>query len=782
MILIAVSIGWVAGLLLGAAEVALAPPAVLAALLGLLALRFRARPIVFWVFLAVVAAVVGDARYSAYAAGVRDNLVAGFTQRSVVTLRGVVDDDPVPWSAGDEFPLAVRELERGGGWLPADGLVLVRMSDSAPYRIGDRLEISGVLTEPDPLLPPRESRLRQEGIVAVTTNPTVALLGGWEWSPRAVIGRARENAAGALNRSLPEPEAGLARGIALGQRRTLDTDLSDDFNRTNTSHILAVDGYKVGLIANLVDSLLGLAIQLPLRAVGTVGGIALYAAFVGASPSALRAAIMGSIFAFGRALGRPNDTLAALALAALAITAVMPFLLWNIAFQLSFVTTIGITALAPVFVGGLSHRAGFLREAIGTTIAAEVASAPLIVATFDHVSLASLPVHAVVMPLLPLAIVLSGLTAGLGALVPPIGDAVGWLAWVPLAGIVGIVSWAGSLPLASLPIPPLGLGTVLAIYAGLGLAILSRNNPFFGPGLPLADWARRVSAVVPPRVLVPGIGLPAIVLGAVLFQRAAPVDQIRFLAVTGGDAALVTLAGGPTTYLAGTADAAGVARAVDPTLPLSDRAIDVALLTVDDDPSLTDLTDLSSRLNFRSAVVPVGGFSAVAVSRWRDAAASRQLQVISVDPPGGKPSPTVSLGGRASLAIYPLGGAPKQGRSAALPPSLAARLTIGRAALVWISAEPGHQAELAASGVPLSAQVLKLVGRGARWGLDPSFFQRVNPSIVVLPAGAADRFAKSTPGTLDLLANRRVYRTDLDGTIVISLEADGMRVETARGE
>jgi hypothetical protein len=386
------------------------------------------------------------------------------------------------------------------------------------------------------------------------------------------------------------------------------------------------------------------------------------------------------------------------------------------------------------------------------------------------------------MPLLPLAIVLSGLTAGLGAIVPSIGDAVSWLAWVPLAGIVGVVSWSGSLSLASLPIPPLGLGAVLAIYAGLGLAIVSRTNPFFGPGLPIADWVRRVLAVVPARVLVPGIGLPAVVLGAVLFQRTAPVDQIRFLAVNGGDAALVTLAGGPSAYLAGTADAAGVARAVDPVLPLATRAIGVALLSVDDDASLTDLTELSGRLDLQSAVVPTGGFSDVALSRWRDAVAVRRIQEISVDPSGGESRPTVSLGGRASLAIYPLGGMPKQGRTAALLPSLAARLTMGPAALVWVSAQPGDQAELAASGVPLTAQVLKLVGRGARWGLDAGFFQRVNPSIVILPAGVASRFAKPTLGTLDLLANRRVYRTDLDGTIVISLEADGMRVETTRGQ
>ena len=41
--------------------------------------------------------------------------------------------------------------------------------------------------------------------------------------------------------------------------------------------------------------------------------------------------------------------------------------------------------------------------------------------------------------------------------------------------------------------------------------------------------------------------------------------------------------------------------------------------------------------------------------------------------------------------------------------------------------------------------------------------------------------AELLPGTLDLLANRRVYRTDLDGTVVITLGATEMRVETARG-
>lgn len=781
MIVIAVAVGWIAGLLLGAENVPALPLIGLSGLAGVVSLRYRARPSFFWIFLALGASVLADLRYTAYALEVRENGVGGFTQRSVVRLRGVVSGDVTPGTIGDEFPFDVRELEHGGVWNPTEGTVLVRTRDPVLFRMGDRLEVASVLQQPDPLVPPRESRLRQEGVVAVAANPTVTPLGGWEWSPLAVIGRLREDAAASLNRSLPEPEAGLARGIALGQRRTFDPGLADDFARTNTSHILAVDGYKVGFIANLVDSVLALGLRLPFRAIGTIGGIALYTAFVGASPSALRAAIMGGIFAMGRALGRPRDTLNGLALAALVITAVGPFLLWSLAFQLSFVTTLGLAALAPIFVERLPHRIGFLREAIGTTIAAEIASAPLVVTAFDHVSLASLPVHAVVMPLLPFGIVLSGATAAIGMLAPPAGDAVGYLAWVPLAGIVAVVQWAGSLPIASVSIPPLGVGAVLVSYAVLGLALVSRPNVYFGPGLPLRDWARRVGSVVPVGILVPCLVVPTVLLAVFLIPTVTPVDRIHFLEVSGGDAALVTIVGGPTVYLGGNADATRVARAADPLLPLANRSIDVAVLSVDDDAALTGLTDLIGRLTVRRAIVPSLGFSDVALHRWTDALVARQVTPFPIDLVTDGEGPTIALGDRNTLVVYGLTGVPKQGRTAAIEPSLGARVTVGPATILWVSALPTDQARLVATGVPLAANVLKLVGRGSRWGLDPEFFRKVNPGIVVLPASVADRFARPTPGTLDLLANRRVYRTDLDGTVVITLGATEMRVETARG-
>ena len=93
--------------------------------------------------------------------------------------------------------------------------------DNSTARVGDWLEVDGVLLPPDPQVPPQESFSRQEGIVAVANRPNVTPLNGWEATPLSYIARVHEAAAEALNRALPEPEAGLARGIALGQRNTL---------------------------------------------------------------------------------------------------------------------------------------------------------------------------------------------------------------------------------------------------------------------------------------------------------------------------------------------------------------------------------------------------------------------------------------------------------------------------------------------------------------------------------------------------------------------------------
>src|SRR5439155_27297630 len=172
------------------------------------------------------------------------------------------------------------------------------------------------------------------------------------------------------------------------------------------------------------------------------------------------------------------------------------------------------------------------------------------------------------------------------------------------------------------------------------------------------------------------------------------------------------LAAGGHVYLQGSAGAAPVARAIGPSLPFWDRHLDLAVVSVADDQALTEATDLAGRVAIRRMILPTSGFSAVAEDRWQATARERQMEVI----PGQ--SGVVTHLGDATLTVYALEGIPKQGRASALAPSLALHLAVGPARVLWASALPADQARLAASGVPLSAQVLKLVGGSARWGLD----------------------------------------------------------------
>lgn len=780
MIVIVAALGWILGMLVAAYG---APVNLLAfSALGLVgasgieARRVRSLSPLILALLLIGSAGLAAWRFQAHGNEQRASKVAAYVNRSVVDLRGAVTEEPVAIGDGWQFPIAARQMELGGDWVPASGTVMVRRAATARYRVGDVLDVSGVLQPPDPQLPPFLSPFRQSGVVAITNRPAVVPLGTRESSVPVWLANRREDAAAVLNRAIPEPEAGLARGVTLGERRTLGADLDADFQRTNTTHILAVDGLKVGYVAALVASLFGLVLAPLPTALGTILGVAGYTVFVGASPSAVRAAVMGGLFALGRVLGRPADSLNWLALAVVGMSAVNPFVLWTPALQLSALTTAGLCLLVPVVDGWVPGRtahsasaphSGTLREALVTTVAAEIASAPLVTATFAQVSLASLPVHLVVMPILPLAIFLSALTAATGGLLPWLGNLVGLIAWVPLAAIVGTVRWAGQLPVAALALPSLGVGWVIVAYAALGIALLSRPNPFFGPGLPLGAIWTRLSGVIPPRVLVPAIALPVALGAAFLLARHHPTDRLIFPGAS-GDAVLIESADGGHVYLQGNGNAPQVSRALAPALPFWNREIDLAVLTAGNDDALTDLGDLSGRLSFRQAIVPERGFSDVALARWKELARDQRLAVAY-----GRGGTTVRLS-RAAATIYALDGAPKQGRAAAIDPSLAVLLTVGSARVLWVSALPADQAALVAAGVAPSAQILKLAGRSARWGLDPTFLQRVNPSVVILPYGASGRFAKPTPGTLEMLARRQVLRTDLDGTVTIEVNAEGI--------
>lgn len=114
--------------------------------------------------------------------------------------------------------------------------------------------------------------------------------------------------------------------------------------------------------------------------------------------------------------------------------------------------------------------------------------------------------------------------------------------------------------------------------------------------------------------------------------------------------------------------------------------------------------------------------------------------------------------------------------------SIVLRLRYGNEVLLLTGdIEVEAQQALIDSGADLSCTVLKIPHHGSRY-LSPSFLEKTHPSVAVISVGRYNRFSHPAPETLSLLAKMpvRVYRTDMDGAVVLSTDGKYLWVKTVR--
>jgi competence protein ComEC len=230
----------------------------------------------------------------------------------------------------------------------------------------------------------------------------------------------RERAEAGLGKGMPAREAALARGFVLGDDDGLDQATKEDFIRAGLSHLLAVSGENVTLLALLAMPVLA-AFGIPLRErlVWTIALIAVYVPLAGSGPSIQRAGVMGAAGLLATLAGRRASRLYALGLAAVVTMAIDPSVASNVGWQLSFAAVLGILLLASpirewllVRIGrGMWRRA--LAEGIAVTVAATLATAPLIAHVFEEVSVTSLVANVLALPAVPPAMWLGMVAAAL---------------------------------------------------------------------------------------------------------------------------------------------------------------------------------------------------------------------------------------------------------------------------------------------------------------------------------------------------------------------------------
>ena len=232
----------------------------------------------------------------------------------------------------------------------------------------------------------------------------------------------------------PAPEASLVKGILLGDDDDIPEDLSENFRRSGTSHLIAISGFNIAIVANLITLLFAGLFGKWKGALGAMAAIAVYTILVGANPPVVRAAIMGSIGIVGTLIGRRSGGINALFLTSGLMLLFNPFLLWSISFQLSAGATLGLVLYASPIQKWVEEiisrwsqepaakKAGkYLSEYVFFTIAAQIPILPILLHYFHQVPMATLVANPLVLPIQPPLMILSAGALGLAWIHPALG-------------------------------------------------------------------------------------------------------------------------------------------------------------------------------------------------------------------------------------------------------------------------------------------------------------------------------------------------------------------------
>ncbi len=275
-----------------------------------------------------------------------------------------------------------------------------------------------------------------------------------------------------INQLLPEPHASLLAGMIFGVKTTMPRDFYQDLISTGTLHVVALSGMNITILINVMGSIF-LVFGRRIASLLTIFWIVLFMFFVGPSANVVRASLMGIVSLVGIYTGRPRYGLLNLVLIGVVMITIEPKWLFDIGFQLSFLSTLGIMVLGERGVlSSFIHKSlrspkllrsvrfgekswlGLLARVVGldlrTTLSAQLFTMPVMILTFKQLSLVA-PLTNVLVGWVIQPITVCGLIMVVAAWVFfPLGQIMALFLWPMLEYFIAVVAFTSALPFASL--------------------------------------------------------------------------------------------------------------------------------------------------------------------------------------------------------------------------------------------------------------------------------------------------------------------------------------------
>ncbi len=693
---------------------------------------------------------------------------------------------------------------------PVTGIVRVSVrEEAAPVGYGDTIRVFGKLFEPRGFRNPGgfdyPAYLAQNGIyctVSVKDFGKVRVLGRGRGIFRTIQDW-RERIRRSFLASTTGPGSAILQAMVIGEEGMLTEDLRDQFMAAGVTHIISISGSHLGMVAVLCFGFLrSLMFLMPERfyhrltlstdprkiaAWLTLPLVIFYTLLAGAQVATVRSLLMITAGLLALVLDRENALMHSLALAALVILVASPQAIFDISFQLSYLSVLVIGCVVSLWNDlGIKAR-GMVRKIrnsvallIVISLATSFSTGPLVAHYFNQFSFAGIVSNIVVVPFAGMVVVPLGLFSAILSL---------FTGRLPLAGMnqfvsdafVNVVAFFARMPFAEFHPPAPGILWLL-LYA-----LFLFSFAVFARARLLARFRPFESSSRMPRMPIFGMALSGTLLSLSLIIFFVPNRraEISFPDVGQGDCALIQLRSGKTVLI----DGGGTfenrfdigRRVVAPYLwNRGIRTIDLMVLSHPHPDHMNGLKFILKKFNvsqvWESALDPeLPGYE-----EFRRIIAGKNIVRKSVS---AEDLP-LALGGAELRVLHPSRAYTAHDRQAYMAEnnrSLVVRVAFENRTFLF-TGDIGREAEqqLVRTMQDLKCDLLKVPHHGSKTSSSDAFLSETRPEVAVVTCGKGNRYGHPAPEVLARYQDRgiRVCRTDLGGAIVVRITDE--RLEAVR--
>lgn len=326
-------------------------------------------------------------------------------------------------------------------------------------------------------------------------------------NPDSFIDRLRENARSWCRAALSSTggeSSGFVRALLLGMKEDLQSRESLAFKNAGCSHVLALSGQHLSILASLVSLLLKKPLGKRPAAWFSLVFALLFVWVAGASPSLLRSLLMVLISALLDRLDRVQSGVSVLSLTFILALALDPAAARSLSFTLSYLAIFGLAVLSPAYEYSLGKRLWpWLARPLAAGLAAQTATIPLLAASFGLVQGAGLPASILSGPLVLVITWGALLLAPVSFLFPAARPVTTLLADLPYRLLMLVMESAARFPPAILS-STLQVLFLCSVVVAMGLLVYARpyadarlRRPFIPALAPRGGRSRHVQAIRP---------------------------------------------------------------------------------------------------------------------------------------------------------------------------------------------------------------------------------------------------------------------------------------------